>query len=194
MVPEGIDDLPIIQKGHDPEVCFRIIPVKCHSTECFSWDSVEACESAKISLDEFDVDGFLRYFFRKHFDKTLIYNQQRHDDVHGIKNLGLPAEFEWYLTHNFYSYDAMRAMLDDIRRVMDDMRCGGLDAVPPELSKDIKGWFYAIGDDSVDRAAAEKLAYANPFVAMDYFRSFICHMEKMMEEHPDWPLISIIGP
>ena len=21
-----------------------------------------------------------------------------------------------------------------------------------------------------------------------------CHMEKMMEEHPDWPLISIIGP
>ena len=189
-----IEDLPIIQKGHDPGACFWIMPVRCHSTKCFGWESVEECTSAEISLDEFDVDGFLVYFFKGHFETTLIYNQQRHDDVHGIKDLCFPAEFEWYLTHNFYSYDAVRDMLNDIRLVMDAMKCEGLDAVPPELSKDIKNWFFTVTDRSVDRSAAETLAYASLSIIMEYYRSFINHIEEIMAKHPEWPLISIMGP
>lgn len=189
-----IEDLPIIQKGHDPGACFWIMPVKCHSTECFGWESVEECKSAEISLDEFDVDGFLSYFFKRHFDATLIYNQQRHDDVHGVKDLCFPAEFEWYLTYNFYTYDGIQAMIEDIRQVMDAIECGGLEEAPLELSREIKNWFFTVTDSSTDRAAAEALAFASPSVVMDYYRSFISHMEEMMAAYPDWPLISVMGP
>ena len=189
-----IDKLPTIYNGHDPGGCFWILPVKCHSTERVGWESVEECKSAEISLDELDVDGLLAYFFKKHFDKTLLYNQQRYDDAGGIKGICFPAAFEWNLTYNFYSYDAIRAMLNDIRLIMDALGSTGLDAVPQELSKDIKNWFFTFCDPSLDQAAAESLAYSNPSCVIDYYRQFIRCMDEMMDSYPNWPLISIMGP
>ena len=47
----------------------------------------------------------LYHFLKKHFDETLPENQARRD----------VAGFEWYLTYNFYTFDAIKEIIMDIK-------------------------------------------------------------------------------
>ena len=132
--------IPPIIDGHDGGSCFWIMPVQCHSTVCFGWDSVEECKAGEISVDEDDVFGFLKYFFFKYFDENLIYNQQRRADWGPAAGICEPAVFEWYLTHNFYTYAQCRKMLSEIAATADLLEHGGLHSVSEEITKDYNAW------------------------------------------------------
>ena len=183
-----------IIKGHDGGACFWIQPVKVHSQKCFGWDAVEECPEEEISLDEEDVFTFLRYFFEKHFDPSLVYNRERKDDIHGSGGT-MDASFEWYLTHNFYNYESANKMIADIETYANELERTELDCVPEEYLKyyliafnestNISNW-----DQNTD---ALKPAANLPLVA-DYCRKVAQSIQTMMERKPDWPLISIMGP
>lgn len=192
-----IERQPSITEGHDGGARFWIMPVRCHSTVCFGWDDVEEHSPAEISLDEFDVDVFLRHFFINHFDKDLIYNQQRKQDWSGAVNVCEPAEFEWYLTHNFYTRNKMMQMLEDISAFADTLELDGFDSANPLVTCNYN--LYAFFDiDRID-AVPEKenqsiLIKDHIHVAVDYYRCFARRVKIMLDENPDWPLISIMGP
>ena len=185
-----------IIKGHDGGACFWIQPVKVHSQKCFGWDAVEECPEEEISLDEEDVFTFLRYFFEKHFDPSLVYNRERKDDIHGSGGT-MDASFEWYLTHNFYNYESANKMIADIETYANELERTELDCVPEEYLKyyliafnestNISNW-----DQNTD--ALKPAATANLPLVADYCRKVAQSIQTMMERKPDWPLISIMGP
>lgn len=187
--------IPPIIEGHDGGACFWIQPVKCHSKKCFDWDAVEECEAAEISLDEEDVFGFLKYFFIKYFDENLIYNRQRRADWCGVERKCEPAEFVWYLTHNFYTYKSFRQMLADISSIADQLESMGIHAIPLEITKDYSAWL--IDEDIHQKMNVEEnLQFMNEHISVviGFYRRFVCRMVQMLDENPEWPLISIMGP
>lgn len=187
--------IPPIIEGHDGGACFWIQPVKCHSKKCFGWDAVEECEAAEISLDEEDVFGFLKYFFYKYFNKNLIYNQQRMADWCGVDGKCEPAEFEWYLTHNFYTQKSVRLMLADISSVSDQLEKMGVYSIPSDIVKNYRAWL--VDEDIQQKMNSEdNLQFINKHlsVVIDFYRRFVFRIEKMLDENPEWPLISIMGP
>lgn len=187
--------IPPIIEGHDGGACFWIQPVKCHSKKCFGWDAVEECEAAEISLDEEDVFGFLKYFFYKYFDENLIYNQQRMADWCDVEGKCEPAEFEWYLTHNFYTQKSVRLMLADISSVSDQLEKMGIYSVPSEIVENYRAWLID-GDIQQKMNSEDNLQFINKHlsVVIDFYRRFVFRIEKMLDENPEWPLISIMGP
>ncbi len=71
----------------------------------------------EISIEEDDVDQYLTPFLYKYFDKELKANKMRavHDwDNDGNEQVSYKEKFEWYLTHNFYTFDSVMRMLKDI--------------------------------------------------------------------------------
>lgn len=187
--------IPPIIEGHDGGACFWIQPVKCYSKKCFGWDAVEECEAAEISLDEEDVFGFLKYFFYKYFDENLIYNQQRMADWCDVEGKCEPAEFEWYLTHNFYTQKSVRLMLADISSVSDQLEKMGIYSVPSEIVENYRAWLID-GDIQQKMNSEDNLQFINKHlsVVIDFYRRFVFRIEKMLDENPEWPLISIMGP
>ena len=187
--------IPPILEGHDGGSCFWIMPVKCHSKSCFGWDSVEECKAGEISLDEEDIWKYLKYFFCKYFDENLIYNRQRKADWCGIEGVCEPPEFEWYLTHNFYTYAHFRQMLSEISHAADLLETSGFDSIPSEITKDFQA---SLSDKSIhQRIEIEEnrlMASKHVSVVIDFYRRFVSRMGQMLTENPDWPLISIMGP
>lgn len=187
--------IPPIIEGHDGGACFWIQPVKCHSKKCFDWDAVEECEAAEISLDEEDIFGFLKYFFYKYFDRNLIYNQQRMADWCGVEGKCEPAEFEWYLTHNFYTQKSIRRMLADISSIADQLENTGIHTIPSEITENYSAWLID-ADIHQKMNKEDNLQFINKHlsVVIDFYRRFVSRIEKMLDENPEWPLISIMGP
>lgn len=184
-----------IIEGHDPGACFWIQPVKCHSDRCFDWESVEECSTAEISLDEYEVDGLLKHFFFQFFDATLIYNQQRKAEWSRSGRECEPASFEWNLTHNFYTYASMRQMIAEIAHVADLLESDEVYSIPAEIYQNDAASL--IDEDSPKDLPFEnqlQFIQAHLSVLVDYYRRFACRIEKMLDENPEWPLISIMGP
>lgn len=180
--------IPILIEGHDGGACFWIRPVKCLSTICFDWDKVEENSAAEVSLDEETVFAFLKFFFYKYFDNTLVYNQHREN---GWDN-GQFAEFDWNLTHNFYTRKAFRQMLLEIRAVAEQIKAYGLSAVSNEITKN-----YWLSDDEqplMSREEHKLLAESHVSIIVGFYQQFVVRMTRMLDENPDWPLISIMGP
>ena len=98
-----------IKEGHDCSSYFWIRPVRVEPKDKITWDDVEEMEE-EISIEESDVECFLAYFFYKHFDKELLYNKNRWE----WSEDEFITHFEWWLTDNFYTYERMRNMLEDI--------------------------------------------------------------------------------
>lgn len=180
--------IPSIIEGHDGRDCFWIQPVKCHSTTVFDHDEVEENITAEISLDEETVFAFLKFFFNKFFDNTLVYNQRLETNCGNVQF----AEFDWNLTHNFYTRKAFHQMLQEISDVAEQLKAHGLSAVPNEIAKD----FWLCDDERPKMSMQEKMALveSNVSIIVDFYQRFVNRMNRMLDENPDWPLISIMGP
>ena len=184
--------VPTVIQGHDSGAAFWIQPVKCHSDKNFDWDTVEECSEEEVSLDEGDVEGFLAFFFRKYFDDSLIYNRERMDDY---TRKPMDAIFEWYLTHNFYTYDTMSNMLNEIEQYACLIEQEGIHCLPPALLKDWIGWFRFENDEKTDDdETIKQIAAENIMLVADYYKRFVGFIRTMMKRKPDWPLISVMGP
>lgn len=104
-----------IVDGHDSSSYFWIMPVRVIDFEkTADLDSVAEMRSAEISIEEDDVAQYLTPFLYKYFDEELTENKKR-KDVSG---------FEWYLEHNFFTFDSMALILKDIEYTVDALVSG----------------------------------------------------------------------
>lgn len=180
-----------IIKGHDPSSYFGIMPVKIidktRNTDLS--DNIDEMRKCEISIEEDDVEMFLYHFLKKHFDETLPENQARRD----------VAGFEWYLTYNFYTFDAIKEIIMDIKvlikKLMLDYNNPNLDIISHEydwLVDILRGKFRSrvnpLPEEQEIKDRIEKLIEA-------YYK-FIFYLEDMMEKGNEegYNLISFMGP
>ena len=177
-----------IIEGHDPSSYFWFRPVHVNATAKILWDEVVEYEE-EFSIEEGDVECFLQYFFRKHFDKNLIYNKNRYEPGEGfIEN------FEWYLTYNFFTYQDLQEIIEDIKHSANLLETDYNNSELDELKKNFS-IFYMCAPDSEDYRLGNSNAIESHIdVVIDFYERFTKRLKQMIENNPQTFLISIMGP
>ena len=192
--------------GHDPSSYFWIRPVRIIDfSDTNGINNVAEMEGVEISIEEDDVGQYLIPFLYKHYDDDLEANKKRvsyygeeNDNTSYIKG------FEWNLTHNFYTYEAIGRMLKDISDTIDALSSGRENEFTDKLiekrgsaTDELK---YARGltkeqiKEYNDNRSEEDDTEAELIV--DFYRRFIYRMEYMVKvgKEKGYNLISFMGP
>ncbi len=184
-----------IVDGHDSSSYFWIMPVRVIDySDGDDLDNVAEMRSAEISIEEDDVDQYLTPFLYKYFDSNHKANKNR-SDADG---------FEWYLTHNFFTFDSVFEILKDIKDTIDALSAERETEFTHKL-KTKRG------------TATHKLLYAKDLteeqiaeynanrpeeddteieLIIDFYHRFIYRMEYMLKvgKEKGYNLISFMGP
>lgn len=184
-----------IVDGHDSSSYFWIMPVRVIDSEnTADLDSVAEMRSAEISIEEDDVAQYLTPFLYKYFDEELTENKKR-KDVSG---------FEWYLEHNFFTFDSMALILKDIEDTVDALISGRETEYTQKL-KIKRGTatyqlVYAknltaeeVAEYNANRPTEDDAAVA---LVVDFYQRFLYRMEYMLKvgKEKGYNLISFMGP
>ena len=184
-----------IVDGHDSSSYFWIMPVRVIDYEdSGALDNVAEMRSNEISIEEDDVSQYLTPFLYEYFDEELEANKCRRD-VSG---------FEWYLEHNFFTYDQMSNILKDIADTVDALISGK----ETEYTKQLKikrgietcQLIYAKGlsEDEVAKYNANRPTEDDTEVSLivDFYQRFLYRAEYMMRvgKEKGYDLISFMGP
>ena len=198
-----------IVDGHDYSSYFWIRPVRIVDySDSDSLDTVAEMDGVEISIEENDVDQYLTPFLYPYFDKDLEANRWRVDhcylDEEEKKKKKYYCDFEWYLTHNFYTIEAMRNILRDIGDTMDALSTGRENAYTAKL-KEKRGFatyelLYAkdLSEEQIKayNANRPKEDDTETELIIDFYRRFSYRMEYMIRvgEEKGFNLISFMGP
>ena len=184
-----------IVDGHDCSSYFWIMPVRIIDYEdTGDLDSVAEMRSAEISIEEDDVAQYLTPFLYNYFDEELEENKKRRD-VSG---------FEWYLEHNYFTYDQMAHILKDIAETVDALASGR----ETEYTKKLKikrgtatyQLLYAknLNEEEITAYNASRPTEDSTEVGLviDFYQRFLYRMEYMMKvgKEKGYNLISFMGP
>ena len=197
-----------IVDGHDSSSYFWIMPVRVIDySNTNDRDNVASMWINEISIEEMDVSYYLRPYLDQYYDDELEANRRRVEHQWQDENGELQTEyvkgFEWNLTHNFYTHDAIRRILSDIRDTMDALSSGRENEYTRQLKKHFKGYLYwtvdqgsegkQIEEDSSVREEAEQAEIKR---INDFYRRFIYRMEYMITVGAEkgYDLISFMGP
>ena len=184
-----------IVDGHDSSSYFWSMPVRIvdHS-DTDGIDNVAEMRSSEISIEEDDVAQYLTPFLYKYFDDELEANKERLD-ANG---------FEWYLTHNFFTFEAIGNVLADIRDTVDALSFGRDNDYTSELRKK-RGMatyelLYArdLTKEQIDAYNKNRPQEDDTEIELivDFYRRFIYRMEYMLKvgQEKGYNLISFMGP
>ena len=198
-----------IVDGHDSSSYFWIMPVRVidySNTE--SLDNVAEMRSAEISIEEDDVAQYLTPFLYKYFDEELEANKKRVEsywiDDDGNEQATPVDGFEWYLTYNFFPFDSMEKILNDMLDTIDALSTGRITEYTEKL-KVKRGsathqLLYAkdLNQEQIDAYNANLPTEDNTEVDLliDFYHRFIYRMEYMMKvgREKGYDLISFMGP
>lgn len=198
-----------IVDGHDSSSYFWIMPVRVidySNTE--SIDNVAAMRSVQISIEEDDVAQYLTPFLYKYFDDELEANKKRVEDYwiddDGNEQTTPVSGFEWYLTHNFFTFESMEAILKDISDTIDALASGRENEFTGKL-KEKRGTatyelLYAkdLSEEQIKEYNANRPKEDDTEVELilDFYRRFIYRMEYMIKvgKEKGYDLISFMGP
>ena len=184
-----------IVDGHDSSSYFWIMPVRIIEHEdTADLDSVAEMRSVEISIEEDDVAQYLTPFLYQHFDEDLEANKNR-KDVSG---------FEWYLEHNFFTFNSVALILKDIEDTIDALLSGK----ETEYTKELKikrgtatyQMVYAknLSDEEIAEYNANRPTEDDTEVGLvvDFYQRFLYRMEYMMKvgNEKGYNLISFMGP
>ncbi len=184
-----------IVDGHDSSSYFWIMPARVLDYEdSGALDSVAEMRSVEISIEEGDVDQYLTPFLYEYFDEEIDANKHRRD-VSG---------FEWYLEHNFFTYDQMKHILKDIADTVDALVSGKETEYTKKLKikRGIETYqlLYAktLTSDEVKAYNANRPTEDDTEVELvvDFYQRFLYRMEYMMKvgKEKGYDLISFMGP
>ena len=184
-----------IVDGHDSSSYFWIMPARIIDyDDSGDIDSVAKMKSNEISIEEGDVDQYLTPFLYAYFDEEMEANKRRRD-VSG---------FEWYLEHNFFTFEQMAHILKDIADTVDALVAGK----ETEYTKKLKikrgietcQLLYAknLTEDEVAAYNANRPTEDDTEVELvvDFYQRFLYRMEYMMKvgKEKGYDLISFMGP
>ena len=196
-----------IVDGHDCSSYFWIQPVRVIDySDTNDIDNVAEMKSAEISIEENDVDQYLTPFLYKYYDAELEANKKRVDYHSGDddEQTSYISGFEWYLTHNFYTYDAIKNMLKDISDTIDALSSGRGNEFTAKL-KEKRGFatyelIYAknLTDEQIKEYNANRPKEDDTEIELiiDFYNRFIYRIEYMMRvgKEKGYNLISFMGP
>ena len=184
-----------IVDGHDSSSYFWIMPARIIDyDENGDIDSVAKMKSNEISIEEDDVSQYLTPFLYEYFDEEIEANKHRRD-VSG---------FEWYLEHNFFTFEQMEHILKDIADTIDALISG----TETEYTKKLKikrgtatyQLLYAknLTSDEVEAYNANRPTEDDTEVGLviDFYQRFLYRMEYMLKvgKEKGYDLISFMGP
>lgn len=198
-----------IVDGHDSSSYFWIMPVRVIDySNTDSLDAVAQMRSVEISIEEDDVSQYLTPFLYKYLDEDLEANRKRvghyWEDEDGNEQAEYVSGFEWYLTHNFYTFDSMTNILNDIYDTVDALSTGRDNEFTAKL-REKRGTatyelLYAkeLTEEQIKEYNANRPTEDNTEIELiiDFYRRFIYRMEYMMKvgKEKGYDLISFMGP
>ena len=198
-----------IVDGHDYSSYFWIMPVRVIDyADSDHWDNVAEMRSCEISIEENDVAQYLTPFLDKYFDGDLAANrnrvQDRWTDDNGNEQTTYISGFVWNLTHNYYTYEAMRNVIRDIKDTVDALSSGRENGFTAELRKK-RGWatYELLYSKNLSKEQVKEYNANRPKeddteieLIVDFYRRFVYRMEYMMKvgEENGYDLISFKGP
>lgn len=198
-----------IVDGHDSSSYFWIKPVRViDHTDTNDLDNVAEMYGAEISIEEDDVAQYLTPFLYKYFDPELQANKRRMlgtwEDDDGNEQASVISGFEWYLTHNYYTFDSVNNILKDIIDTIDALSSMRENEYTKKLK--IKRGSAAckliysreLNEDQIKEYNANRPKEDDTEVelVMDFYRRFIYRMEYMLKigREKGYDLISFMGP
>lgn len=171
----------VIVDGINYSSDFWIMPVKIlDGSNTNRSDNIAEMRNYAISIEEDDVLCYLTPFLNKYFDNDLFENINRveyeWENEDGTIERTTVAGFEWYLTHNYYTYESINSILKDIRDTIDAIK----DGKDTEYTKEIKS---KVRDFHTD-------------LVIDFYQRFLYRMEYMVYIGAEngYDLISFKGP
>lgn len=196
--------------GHDCSSYFWIMPVRIVDyTDTNDSDNVARMESIEISIEEDDIAQYLTPFLYKYFDDELEANKKRKsgswtDDNENQQPFSYLSDFEWYLTHNFYTYHSMESILKDINDTIKALSSGKENEFTLKI-REKRGTaacklIYAkdFSDKEIEKQNANKRKEDDTEIELiiDFYRRFIYRMEYMLRigKENGYNLISFMGP
>lgn len=198
-----------IVDGHDSSSYFWIMPVRVIDfSNTNSIDNVAEMRSAEISIEEDDVAQYLTPFLYKYFDAELEANRKRIEDYwiddDGNEHINIVDDFEWYLTHNFFTFDSIKNIMKDVSDTIDALSSGRETEYTKKLRKK-RGLatgklLYAkdmseeqIKEYNVNRPTEDD---TETELIIDFYRRFLYRMEYMLKvgEEKGYNSISFMGP
>ena len=198
-----------IVDGHDSSSYFWIMPVRIVDDEnTDSIDNVAEMRSNEISIEEDDVAQYLTPFLYKYFDDELDANkkriQDRWIDDDGVEHSTSVSGFEWYLTYNFYTYEAMQNILNDIHDTLEALSTGKENEYTAKL-REKRGWatyqlLYAkdLSEEQIKEYNDNRPTKDDTEISLiiDFYQRFLYRMEYMMRvgQEKGYNLISFMGP
>ena len=184
------EELEIID-GHAGSSYFWIMPARILDySDTDGPDNVAEMSSVEISVGEDEVSQYLVPFLNRYFDGTLEANRKRvlehWTDADGTPQTDYVQGFDWNLTHNFYTFDAMTRMLEDIRGTADALSSGRDNAYTAEIAERYK--MYHAGPFAAEEAQKARVA--------GFYRRFLFRLEHMLRagREKGFDLISFMGP
>lgn len=179
-----------IVEGHDCGGYFWIMPVKHDQSGDESLFGVIEYRNEEISIEELNVSSFLYYFLEKYYDINYDYK--------GVRDEYTDNSFQWYLEYNIYTYDTVKAMLDDIERCAVLLEEDYYNPLLDELKKKFSVYDFApdlLGTGKkLSNQETDKIIRDNINVAADFYYRFVKRIRLMMEHSTDYDLISFMGP
>lgn len=173
-----------IVDGHDGSSFFWIMPARVIDySNSDSLDNVAEMRSLEISIEEDDVNQYLTPFLYKYFDDELPENKYRADGVwkddNGKMQYNYITGFEWNLTYNYFSFEHIANIIEDVRDTVDALSTGRETIYTKELRK--------------KRGFATD---AEMELIIDFYNRFVYRMEYMLKigAEKGYNLISFMGP
>lgn len=198
-----------IVDGHDSSSYFWIMPVRIIDySDTNGIDNVSKMRSSEISIEEDDVAQYLTPFLYKYYDDDLEANKQRIEgrwvDDDGNEQTDVVRGFEWYLTHNYFTFDSIEAILADIKDTIDALSTGRDNEFTGELRKKRGTSTYQLvyakdlSDEEIVEYNANRPTEDDTEIELilDFYHRFIYRMEYMLKvgKEKGYDLISFMGP
>lgn len=171
-------------------------------------DNVAEMKGVGISIEEDDVNQYLTPFLDKYFDNELEANKKRveycREDDEGNEQVEYVSDFEWYSTHNFYTFSTITSLLNDIKDTMDALSSGRKNEYTDKL-KEKRGWatnklIYSkyLSDEEIEEYNNNRPTKddTEAELIIDFYQRFIYRVEYMIKvgKEKGYNLISFMGP
>lgn len=198
-----------IVDGHDSSSYFWIKPVRVIDySNTNDLDAVAEMRSVEISIEEDDVNQYLTPFLYKYFDGELKANKKRIESCwlneDGSEQTSYISGFEWYLTHNFFTYNSIMNILKDMSDTIDALFSGKENEFTAKLREkrgtDTYEILYAknLSKEQIKEYNANRPTEDDTEIEqiIDFYRRFIYRMEYMIRvgKEKGYDLISFMGP
>ena len=198
-----------IVDGHDSSSYFWIMPVRVVDvSNTDSMDCVAEMKSNEISIEENDIAQYLTPFLYKHFDDELDANKQRIEerwiDEDGVEHSTPIRGFGWNLTYNFFTFESIHSILDDIHDTVDALLTGRENEYTAKL-REKRGWatyqmLYArdLSEEQIKEYNDNRPTKDDTEISLivDFYQRFLYRMEYMLKvgKEKGYNLISFMGP